>query len=301
LGLIKKLTGAAVLGPEFEVLATWPVLIVAGVLLVVEVVADKVPAVDHVWDAVHTFVRTPGAMVVVAILMQGRNPAWQVIAILVAGGVAFVAHAGKATTRVASTKATAATANALVSAAEDAFVAAGSVLAAFYPVVLGAAVLAALLAAAIFGPKLVRAFRISWAVSSNYVRYLWRRFRSWLQPDWRAEPVRVKLPAPLQDLALKEEPLGAARVLEGKYGRRRFAYLVAWRDRLALYLKRIAKAKIRTYYYKELDDVFVGEDTMLDRLFFAARDRRYILSFFKGLKPAAAEVAKLITAGRAKP
>jgi hypothetical protein len=290
-----------VLGPEFEVLASWPVLIVAGVLLVVEVVADKVPAVDHVWDAVHTFVRTPGAMVVVAILMQGQNPAWQVIAILVAGGVAFVAHAGKATARVASTKATAATANAMMSAAEDVFVAAGSVLAAFYPVVLGALVLAALLAAAIFGPKLVRAFRISWAVSSNYLCYLWRRLRRWLRPDWTGEPVGVKLPAALQDLALKEEPLGAARVLEGKYGRRRFAYLVTWRDRLALYMKRVAKAKVRTYYYKELDEVFVGEDTLLDRLFFVARDRRYVLSFFKGLEPAAADVAKLIAAGRARP
>jgi hypothetical protein len=290
-----------VLGPEFEILASWPVLIVAGVLLVVEFVADKVPAVDHVWDAVHTFVRAPGAMVVVAILMQGRNPTWQVIAILVAGGVAFVAHAGKATARVASTKTTAATANALVSAAEDAFVAAGSVLAAFYPVVLGALVLAALLAAAIFGPKLVRAFRISWAVSSNYVHYLWRKFRRWLRPDWKAGPVRVNLPPALQYLALAEAPLGAARVLEGKYGRRRFAYLVAWRDRLALYVKRVAKAKIRTFYYKELDDVFVGENTLLDRLFFVARDRRYVLSFFKDLEPAAAEVAKLIAAGRAKP
>ncbi len=289
------------LGPEFEILASWPVLVVAGVLLVVEVVADKIPAVDHVWDAVHTFVRTPGAMVVVAILMQGQNPTWQVIAILVAGGVAFLAHAGKATARVASTKATAATANALVSAAEDAFVAAGSVLAAFYPIVLGALVLAALFAAAIFGPKLVRAFRISWAVSSNYVRYLWRGFRRWLRPGWQAEPVRVNLPPALQDLALAEAPLGAARVLEGKYGRRRFAYLVAWRDRLALYVKRVAKAKIRTFYYKELDDFFVGEDTMLDRLFFAARGRPYVLSFFKGLRPAAAEVAKLIAAGRARP
>lgn len=289
------------MGPEFEILASWPVLVVAGVLLVVEVIADKVPVVDHVWDAVHTFVRTPGAMVVVAILMQGQSPTWQVIAILVAGGVAFVAHAGKATARVASTKATAATANALVSVAEDVFVAAGSVLAAFYPVVLGGLVLAALLAAAIFGPKLVRAFRISWAVSSNYARHLRRRFRRWLRPDWKAKPVPVNLPPALRDLALAEEPLGAARVLEGKYGRRRFAYLVTWRDRLALCVKRVAKAKVRTYYYKELDDVFVGEDTLLDRLFFVARDRRYVLSFFKGLEPAATDVVKLIVAGRARP
>ncbi len=206
------------LGPEFDVLASWPVLVVAGVLLVVEIVADKIPAVDHVWDAVHTFVRTPGAMVVVAIMMQDQDVTWQVIAILIAGGVAFVAHAGKATARVASTKTTAATANAIVSAAEDVFVAVGAVLAAFYPVVLGALVLAALLAGAIFSPKLVRAFRISWAVSSNYLWYLYRKLRRRLEPGWRSKPKAVNLPPPLQDLALAEAPLGAARVLEGRYG-----------------------------------------------------------------------------------
>ena len=289
------------LGPEFDVLASWPVLIVAGVLLVVEIVADKIPAVDHVWDAVHTFIRTPGAMVVVAVMMQGQDVTWQVIAVLVAGSVAFVAHAGKATARVASTKVTAATANAVVSAVEDVLVAAGAVLAAFYPVVLGAVVLVALLLGAIFGPKLFRAFRISWAVSSNYVRYLWRKLRRWLQPDWRPEVKAVNLPPPLQDLALVEEPLGAARVLEGKYGRRRMGYLLVWRDRLALHVKRVVKAKVRGYYFKELEDVYVGEDTLLDRLYFTARGRAHVLSFFKDQKPAAADVAGMVAAGQAKP
>ena len=289
------------LGPEFDVLASWPVLIVAGVLLVVEIVADKIPAVDHVWDAVHTFIRTPGAMVVVAVMMQGQDVTWQVIAVLVAGSVAFVAHAGKATARVASTKVTAATANAVVSAVEDVLVAAGAVLAAFYPVVLGAVVLVALLLGAIFGPKLFRAFRISWAVSSNYVRYLWRKLRRWLQPDWRPEAKAANLPPTLQDLALAEAPLGAARVLEGKYGRRRMGYLLVWRDRLALHVKRVVKAKVRGYYFKELEDVYVGEDTLLDRLYFTARGRAHVLSFFKDQKPAAADVAGMVAAGQAKP
>ncbi len=288
------------LGPEFDVLASWPVLIIAGVLLVVEVVADKVPAVDHVWDAIHTFIRTPGAMVVVAVLMQGQDRTWQVVAILVAGAVAFAAHAGKATTRVVSTKATAATANAVISAGEDVLVAAGSLLAAFYPVVLGALVLAALALGAIFGPKLIRAFRINWAVSSNYVRYVWHKLRRWLEPAWQPGPSVVKLPPALQDLASAEEPVAAARILEGKYGRRRFGHLLLWRDRLALAVRRVVKQKVRVYYYKELAGVYVGEDTSLDRLFFSAQGRDYVISFFKGREPTAVEVAKLIAAGQAK-
>jgi hypothetical protein len=290
-----------VLGPEFDALASWPVLIIAGILVVVEFVADKVPAVDHVWDAVHTFIRAPGAMVVIAVLTQGENATWRVVAVLVAGGVSFAAHSGKATARVASTKATAAFANAAISVVEDVLVVAGSFLAAFYPVVLGALVLVALVAAAILAPKLIRAFRISWAVSANYIRYLWRRLRRRLEPAWRPAPRAAKLPPALQDLARAEEPLAAARVLEGKFGRRRFAHLLLWGDRLALAVRRVVKPRVRVHYYKELTGVCVSEDTLLARLFFSARGRDYVISFFRGREPTAAEVAKIIAAGQAKP
>lgn len=299
--MIKKLTGATVLGPEFEVLASWPVLIVAGVLLVVEIVADKIPAVDHVWDTIHTFIRTPGAMVVIGILTQGEHLTWQVIAILVAGGVSFVAHSGKATTRAASTKTTAAAANAVISGVEDIFVVLGSLLAAFYPVVLGALVLIILVLAAVFGPKLLRSARIHWAVTTNFARYLGVKFRRWINREWRPREKPVGLPTALQDLALAEAPVAAARVLEGPYGRRRFAHLVLWRDRLALSVRRLVKPKILNYYYQELEEVYVGENTLVDRLYFAARGRDYVISFFKGREPTADQAADLIGAGRAKP
>jgi hypothetical protein len=289
------------LGPEFEVLASWPVLIVAGVLLVVEIVADKIPAVDHVWDTIHTFIRTPGAMVVIGVMMQGEHMTWQVIAILVAGGVSFVAHSGKATTRAASTKTTAATANAVVSGVEDVFVILGSLLAAFYPVLLGALVLVLLILAALFGPKLLRSARINWAVATNFMRYLWAKLRRWIDREWRPREKGVRLPTALRDLALAEEPVAAVRVLEGPYGRRRFAHLVLWRDRLALSVRRLVKPKVLNYYYKELDEIYVGENTLLDRLYFAARGREYVISFFKGRQPTAGRAAELIGAGRVKP
>src|SRR5512145_855688 len=47
-----------------EFFSSTPVLITVGVLYVIEFLADKIPAVDHVWDAVHTFVRpVAGALV----------------------------------------------------------------------------------------------------------------------------------------------------------------------------------------------------------------------------------------------
>jgi hypothetical protein len=79
------------------------VLGVAAVLYLVEFVADKVPAVDHAWDAVHTFIRPAGAVWIAWRTIGGSGlpePA-EVALLLAAGGVALTTHAGKAGTRLA--------------------------------------------------------------------------------------------------------------------------------------------------------------------------------------------------------
>jgi hypothetical protein len=80
------------------------VLAVAGVLYVVEFLADKIPAVDHVWDAIHTFVRPLGAVLITWAAVSGTNmpQAVEVPLLLLAGGVTLSTHAGKAGTRLAS-------------------------------------------------------------------------------------------------------------------------------------------------------------------------------------------------------
>src|SRR5690554_3539144 len=44
-----------------QVLTRVDVMVVAGVLFVVEFAVDKIPFLDNVWDAIHTFVRPIGA------------------------------------------------------------------------------------------------------------------------------------------------------------------------------------------------------------------------------------------------
>jgi hypothetical protein len=80
------------------------VLGVAAFLYVVEFVADKVPAVDHVWDAVHTVVRPAGAMWIAwrTVGGSGLSEPAEVALLLAAGGVALTTHAGKAGTRLAT-------------------------------------------------------------------------------------------------------------------------------------------------------------------------------------------------------
>jgi len=87
-----------------SVLAHPAVLAVSGLLYLVEFLADKIPAVDHVWDAIHTFIRPLGAVLITWAAVSGSvmSQAVEVPLLLLAGGVTLSTHAGKAGTRLAS-------------------------------------------------------------------------------------------------------------------------------------------------------------------------------------------------------
>jgi hypothetical protein len=90
--------------PEpLQVLSHPMVLGVALALFVVEFVADKIPYVDSVWDAVHTFIRPPAAAFLSYSAFAGGVPEqWKIGAALLAGSVALTSHGAKATTRAAA-------------------------------------------------------------------------------------------------------------------------------------------------------------------------------------------------------
>ena len=65
--------------------------------------ADKIPAVDHAWDAFHSVIRPVGAAWIAwrAVGGAGLSEPVEVALLLAAGGVALSAHLGKAGTRLA--------------------------------------------------------------------------------------------------------------------------------------------------------------------------------------------------------
>ncbi|HJR87035.1 MAG TPA: DUF4126 domain-containing protein [Acidimicrobiia bacterium] len=84
-----------------SVLQRTDVMIVAGVLYGVEFLADKVPFIDNVWDAIHTFVRPLGAGAL-GYVIAGDSPSMgAAIGALLTGALALSAHSTKATTRAA--------------------------------------------------------------------------------------------------------------------------------------------------------------------------------------------------------
>lgn len=122
------------------------VLVVAGLLLLCEVVADKIPYVDTVWDVVHTVVRPVAGGVVAALLAGHAGSLPHLAAGAIGGTAALASHLVKAGTRMAVNTSPEPVSNIVLSTAEDLTVAALVVFALFHP--LAAALVAALLLAA---------------------------------------------------------------------------------------------------------------------------------------------------------
>ena len=100
LGFLHRV-GALHLPDHLQVLAKTPILVLATALFVVEFLADKVPVVDTVWDAVHTFIRVPAAAALGFGLLYGVAEPWRTGAALLCGTIALSAHGLKAGTRLA--------------------------------------------------------------------------------------------------------------------------------------------------------------------------------------------------------
>ncbi|HKW56394.1 MAG TPA: DUF4126 domain-containing protein [Candidatus Acidoferrum sp.] len=100
LGLLERY-GIIHLPPSLHGISHPFVLILAVSLYLVEFFADKVPYLDTVWDAIHTFIRPPAAALL-AYAAVGAAPAeWRWAAALLAGGVALTSHGTKASARAA--------------------------------------------------------------------------------------------------------------------------------------------------------------------------------------------------------
>lgn len=128
----------------FDTLTSTWALVGLSILLLIEIFADKIPAIDTVNDIIHTFIRPVSGGILFAAhsgaLGSSMDPtASFVLGMLSAGSV----HAVKATSRPIVTATTAGLGNPLVSMVEDMVSAGATVLALAAPVV--AAVLMAII------------------------------------------------------------------------------------------------------------------------------------------------------------
>ena len=112
--------------PESLHMLNNPVVIgVAGILALAELVADKVPAFDSVWDSIQTFVRIPAGALLAAFAMGDVDPAWTLAAGLVGGTITAGTHFAKAGSRLAINASPEPFSNWLASFGEDGMVLGG--------------------------------------------------------------------------------------------------------------------------------------------------------------------------------
>ena len=159
IGLLQRFELVGRLPGGLEALDNWWVIGVALGLYAVEFVADKVPYVDTVWDAVHTFIRVPAGAALAAAATSDVSPAVQVVALLLGGGLALSTHGTKATARAAANVTPEPFTNWALSLAEDVIAIGGVVLAVVSPWVILCVILIFVVVAAWLLPKIVRRLR----------------------------------------------------------------------------------------------------------------------------------------------
>ncbi|WP_425309780.1 DUF4126 domain-containing protein [Ammonicoccus fulvus] len=165
LGLLGRFAGVEAVP---EGLQRTDVLIVAGILAIIEFVADKIPYVDSVWDSVSTVLR-PVAGATIGALLAGAHGDLATVAIAAVGGItALISHLTKASLRLAINTSPEPVTNIGASVAEDTAAIGLTSLALLFPI--PAAIAAGLL-------LLLGVIVAVWAFQR--VRRGWQAFRRW--------------------------------------------------------------------------------------------------------------------------
>jgi len=145
-----------------EVLQSPLVLAIAGAMVVVEFVADKVPYVDSLWDGISTVIRPAVGAALGYLLADEAGSESQVAWAILGGGSALAAHSVKTGTRLAVNASPEPVSNIVLSVGEDVSVLTVVLLAVNYPWLALAIAVALFLAGAVVVVALFRLVRRGW-------------------------------------------------------------------------------------------------------------------------------------------
>ena len=167
-GALQRL-GVIHLPDTLAALASPWVIGVAAALAILEFFADKVPAVDSLWDALHTFIRIPAGAVLAAGALGHADPRLLTVAALAGGTLAGTAHLAKAGTRALINLSPEPVSNVVASTAEDGITFVGVLLALFVPLLFLVLLVGFLLLAAWALPRLWRGVQGGFRGMANHM------------------------------------------------------------------------------------------------------------------------------------
>lgn len=129
------LTGHVSLPADLQIVSNPFVIGAAGLMYLVEFVADKIPGVDTGWDAIHTFIRIPAGALLAFGAVGDVNQPLAIAAAVMGGGLATATHATKSGSRVMINASPEPFTNWAASVGEDAVVVAGLWAAMNHPII----------------------------------------------------------------------------------------------------------------------------------------------------------------------
>jgi hypothetical protein len=158
LGLASRY-GWVALPPQFQAFDNNWIIGAALALYVIEFVADKIPWVDSVWDAVHTVIRPIGGAAIAVATLGETSTATETMVALLGGALAASTHLTKSGTRVMANASPEPFSNWALSIGEDIFVVSLGFLALKYPAAAAVVVIVCLALIVAFSAWIVRAIR----------------------------------------------------------------------------------------------------------------------------------------------
>lgn len=166
LGLLARFAHVP-LPPALQILETWPVIAASTVLFAIEFFADKIPAFDLIWSALHTFVRVPAAALLAYGATRQLTPEQQLLAALLGAAIALAAHGGKTAVRAAVTPSPEPFSNITLSLGEDVLAVALTWLATRHPYTAAALVFALVGIIVLMARLVIRALRALFRGAEN--------------------------------------------------------------------------------------------------------------------------------------
>jgi hypothetical protein len=298
---------------SLDVLASPYVLVAAAILYLIEFLADKIPWVDSIWDAIHTLIRPLGAALIGATAIGTVEPQTAVIAVLCAG-VSLSGHSVKAGTRLLANHSPEPVSNIALSLVEDILVIAGTWLALVHPAVMLVLIIMFLLAFAWFAPKVFRLMRIEYLATLALLKKFYVLAKQYivefaesrrlatpgpefsvpqslptsLKEDWENTVLDEDVPEDvLHHLDSNGGASGSRHVLRCAAGkgikrlRHSVGYLQISEESLVFVTKRFFRLRSHQIDRNTIEDVHFKRRILLDRLIIRAGGKQLQFYFFK--------------------
>lgn len=191
---------------RFEWLVSDQAIFILGLLALSEILAQKFPVLDNIWDFLHTFLRPVAGAVATGATLTTNNALEIVVAMLMGGTLAAAAHSTKSSLRLMSTTKSLGAANFVLSLGEDAAVLVATLLSVYAPWVMLVIVILFILVFALLGPRILRTLALDLHIAGSALGWLFRWVFRRKFPTGLKESLLDIAPGQLEELTARLEP-----------------------------------------------------------------------------------------------